>query len=312
MIENCMTSPVKVISNHFNTKTTPKRNYDFPPNDYTNFVAIKNPAVLKFANTLRKKDRRKIDESSLEWGHLAETATAGYSEIGEKLFAPSVTRTPTVSPIKRKKKISLKNKKKKSPKRNQRTNRKSGKKRQQKNSVQFSFRTSTSQPIVFQYHYHVSEPSVIGRSLYALGSDRTLKEEIEYRDYKEKREREQQYEQYEQYLREQQSMAQTPSRMISPSALMTPYPPPPPVADTDTEDVKESGAEKQQQERQERQELQEQNHALYNIEEMSSILSIDQSREENDRMLSVNAEKGGVIVGGGSIGLHEHYTPHVI
>jgi hypothetical protein len=142
------------------------------------------------------------------------------------------TKTPLVSPMKRSKKKKSPNNTAASfaafpsktlsvsPKKTKRGKRRKKKKR----AIQFAFQTSPTpqnQPIIIQYHYHVSEPSSIGRSVYALGNDRFDYREKEFREYKEQAARveaqaQQQYDDYQ----------HTPSRLLSTSALMTPFPPP--------------------------------------------------------------------------------------
>jgi hypothetical protein len=230
-----------MLVNHSPRRDSPRRNYDFPPSDSANFAGIKDPSLLFFANSLRKKDRSRrstvdgpppphlSNTHEQVWNHLLNSAkTHGYTGMA---MLPN-TNTPLVSPMKRSKKKKSPNNTAASfasypsktlsvsPKKTKRGKRRKKKKR----AIQFAFQTSPTpqnQPIIIQYHYHVSEPSSIGRSVYALGNDRFDYREKEFREYKEQAARveaqaQQQYDDYQ----------HTPSRLLSTSALMTPFPPP--------------------------------------------------------------------------------------
>ena len=102
-----------MIVNHSPRRSSPRRNYDFPPVDSANFAGIKDPSLLHFANSLRKKDRslnRTVDGGppphlsnthEQVWNHLLNSAkTHGYTGMA---LLPN-TKTPVVSPMKRSKK----------------------------------------------------------------------------------------------------------------------------------------------------------------------------------------------------------------
>ena len=165
-----------------------RRNYAFPPDDCS-FAGIQDPSLKSFANSLRKQPSRKVVYPGDDWTKLLKEAKQhGSIGIGSgvtgEIVSPIRRRRPRpkqstttyhTSKIKIQKATKSKSSKsytrrKSSPKRSTR--------RKKKKDVKFSFRTSP-QPVIFQYHFHIREPSHIGRSLYALGSDRSLGEEAE-------------------------------------------------------------------------------------------------------------------------------------